>query len=110
MVANMPTQATLPCNACPHAGACCVEGADLTPEEAAVLKAKHGDHVVTCEGGDYRTAYNNLGCVFKVGGLCSIHGEDYYPAVCRAYPWTDGILGGPYQGDRQECPEFVTKE
>jgi hypothetical protein len=61
-------------------------------------------------GDSYRTAIFEGMCVFHRKGLCTIHGEAYYPSVCAGYPWTDGILGGPYQGDRQECPEFFVPE
>jgi hypothetical protein len=38
-----------------------------------------------------------------------IHGEAYYPAVCRGFPWTDAETGGPYEFDRTICPEFLSR-
>ena len=96
----------LPCFPCPHKGICCRYGADLTDAEAKALTLAYGADTVTETDEGYRTAVKGDMCGFHLDGLCTIHTSPLYPAVCRAYPWEDGILGGPYQGDRQECPEF----
>jgi Putative zinc- or iron-chelating domain len=97
----------LPCFPCPHKGACCAYGADLDTKEAHAFVREFGAlTVVVDDKGAYRTAVKDGTCVFHSGGLCAIHETPLYPKVCRAYPWEDGLLGGMYSGDRQECPEF----
>lgn len=106
------TPETLPCYPCPHKGVCCTHGADLTREEATALTTVFGPTVVKqFPDGSFRTALRKSTCVFhNAEGLCTLHHTPMYPVVCRAYPWEDGILGGPYTGDRQECPEFRKPE
>jgi Fe-S-cluster containining protein len=114
-----PSNKVLPCFPCPHGGSCCDAGVDLTRDEYNALLSTYGAKSVKIVKGEPRTAviraikvtdlmvkaYNT--CFFKDEDcLCTIHDSPLYPAVCRAYPWEDGILGGPYKGDRRECPEF----
>jgi hypothetical protein len=44
--------------------------------------------------------------VFLRDNRCTIHDDPAYPAVCRAFPWTDVETGGPYEFDQTICPEF----
>jgi hypothetical protein len=48
-------------------------------------------------------------CVFLTNNVCSIYNKPYYPAVCRGFPWIDAETGGPYEFDREICPEFVKR-
>jgi hypothetical protein len=55
-------------------------------------------------------------CVLYRDGGCSIHSAEYYPAVCRGFPWTDPATGGPYEYDTTICgsiaenPELIVLE
>jgi hypothetical protein len=97
------------CFPCPHNGACCEFGVDITDEEADQMISIHGSESVILDDGGYRTNVKNGCCFFFLDGLCSIHSKSYYPKVCKSFPFEDGILGGPYQGDANECPEFANK-
>lgn len=98
----------LPCFPCPHGSACCSWGVTLSDEEAAAISAAHGDQTVyQTRWGEWRTRIRNRRCVFLVDNRCTIHGQPYYPAVCRCFPWTDAETGGPYEYDQTICPEFV---
>lgn len=59
--------------------------------------------------GEWRTRVRARRCVFLRNNECTIHGESYYPLVCRSFPWTDAETGGPYESDQTICPEFVTR-
>jgi Fe-S-cluster containining protein len=98
----------LPCYPCPHASACCSWGTTLSDEEAAAITVAHGgDKVFWARWGEWRTRVKGKRCVFLKDNQCSIHGESYYPAVCRGFPYTDAETGGPYLYDQTICPEFV---
>lgn len=100
----------LPCYPCPHASACCAYGATVTEEEAAAITAARGSGLVyQTRWGEWRTRVRNRRCVFLSDNTCSIHGQPYYPAVCRGFPWTDAETGGPYEYDRTICPEFIAR-
>lgn len=99
---------TLPCFPCPHRSACCNWGTELTPEEAEVIRAEHGADTVIEVDGEIRTRTGERGCVFLAAeGSCSLHDKPWYPAVCRGFPWRDGIDGGPYLHDVTICPELA---
>ena len=72
--------------------------------------AVHGPAVAyQTKWGEWRTRVRNRRCVLMQDNRCLIHGEAYYPAVCRGFPWTDAETGGPYEFDRTICPEFVAR-
>ena len=59
--------------------------------------------------GEMRTRVKNGACVFKSGNRCAIHGESFYPIVCKRFPWQDAF-GGPYSEHRDEyviCPDVA---
>lgn len=100
----------LPCFPCPYDSACCAYGTTLTDEEAAALIAVHGSSVAyQTRWGEWRTRVRDRRCALFQNNRCIIHGESYYPAVCRCFPWTDAETGGPYEFDRTICPEFVRR-
>ena len=100
----------LPCFPCPHASSCCAYGVTLSEDEAAAIRAAHGDAMVyRTRWGEWRTRVKNGRCVFLKANLCTIHAAPYYPAVCGGFPWIDAETGGPYEYDRTICPEFVTR-
>jgi Putative zinc- or iron-chelating domain len=104
-----PLYPSLPCFPCPHQSACCAYGVTLSNSEADAIARAHGaDSIYRTRWGEWRTRVRNRRCVFLVENRCAIHGQDYYPAVCRGFPWTDAETGGPYEYDRTICPEFVT--
>jgi hypothetical protein len=84
---------------------CCHWGVQLSDAEALAIAALHGRTKVIGEPGSYRTAVTQDGCVFLAANACTLHDRLEYPATCRGYPWTDGLLGGPYLYE-VECPEF----
>jgi len=99
----------LPCFPCPHGSACCAYGVTVSEEEAAGLRARHGeDKIYRTRWGEWRTRIRNRRCVFLVENVCVIHDDPDYPAVCRHFPWTDAETGGPYEFDQTICPEFLT--
>lgn len=59
------------------------------------------------EESSWRTSVVNDKCFFLRDGLCSIHGQPYYPRTCRGFPYTDGETGGPYLYDQTICPDFT---
>lgn len=98
----------LPCFPCPHGSPCCAYGVTVSEAEAAGLRARHGeDTVYRTRWGEWRTRVRRRRCVFLVDNACTIHDDPDYPAVCRAFPWTDAETGGPYEYDQTICPEFV---
>lgn len=100
----------LPCFPCPYDSACCAYGTTLTDAEAEALIAVHGTAVAyQTRWGEWRTRIRNRRCALFQNNRCIIHGESYYPAVCRGFPWTDAETGGPYEFDRTICPEFVRR-
>jgi hypothetical protein len=100
----------LPCYPCPHASSCCAYGVTLSDEEAARISEVHGAGVLyRTRWGEWRTRVMRGRCVFLRDNVCTIHAQDYYPAVCRGFPWTDAETGGPYEYDRTICPEFVIR-
>ena len=105
-----PASVPLPCFPCPYHSSCCAYGTTLTDEEAAAIIAVHGPGVAyQTKWGEWRTRVRNRRCVLFRDNHCVIHGEAYYPAVCRGFPWTDAETGGPYEFDRTICPEFVAR-
>jgi hypothetical protein len=104
-----PVYPPLPCFPCPHNSACCAYGVTLSDAEADAIARAHGrDRIYQTRWGEWRTRIRNRRCVFLVDNRCTIHGEAYFPAVCRGFPWTDAETGGPYEYDRTICPEFVS--
>ena len=100
----------LPCFPCPHDSACCAFGATVSEAEAEAIRRDHGEaKVYRTRWGELRTRVRNGRCVLYQGGKCSIHAEDYFPAVCKGFPWLDAETGGPYESDRTICPEFVSR-
>ena len=98
----------LPCYPCPHGSACCAHGVTVTEEEAAGLRARHGeDKIYRTRWGEWRTRIRNRRCAFLVKNVCVIHDDPSYPAVCQRFPWTDTETGGPYEFDQTICPEFL---
>ena len=103
-----PAHPALPCFPCPHGSACCAYGVTLSDDEAEAIARTHGAHLIyRTRWGEWRTRVRQRRCVFLVENRCTIHGQSYYPAVCRGFPWTDAETGGPYQYDQTICPEFV---
>ena len=99
----------LPCFPCPHGSACCAYGVTVSEEEAAGLRARHGeDKVYRTRWGEWRTRVRNRRCIFLVDNVCVVHDDPQYPAVCRSFPWLDAETGGPYEFDQTICPEFVS--
>lgn len=97
----------LPCFPCPHDSACCAYGTTVTDEEAAAIVEVHGPRVVyRTKWGEWRTRIRKGRCALYRNNTCAIHGETFYPAVCRGFPWTDAETGGPYEFDQTICPEF----
>lgn len=106
----MSAYPALPCFPCPHQSACCAYGVTLSEEEARDLATRHGEEkVYRTRWGEWRTRVRNRRCIFIVNNACSIHADPSYPAVCRAFPWTDAETGGPYEYDQTICPEFLTR-
>lgn len=100
----------LPCYPCPHGSACCAYGATLSEAEVVVIRAAHGEgKVYRTRWGEWRTRVVKGRCAFLVDNACSIYGQAYYPAVCRGFPFIDAETGGPYEYDREICPEFVRR-
>lgn len=100
----------LPCYPCPHASACCAFGTTLSPEEAKAVIEHHGRGAAyRNRWGEWRTRIRKGRCVFLVDNACSIYNQPYYPAVCRGFPFVDAETGGPYEFDREICPEFTRR-
>lgn len=76
-------------------------------EAAAIAVAGGGGMIYRTRWGEWRTRVRNRRCVFLADNICTIHGQPYYPAVCRGFPWTDAETGGPYEFDQTICPEFI---
>ncbi len=97
----------LPCYPCPHAAACCAYGATLSEAEAEAIRAEHGDgKAYRTRWGEWRTRVVKGRCVFLRDNTCSIYDRPYYPSVCRGFPFIDAETGGPYEFEREICPEF----
>lgn len=97
----------LPCYPCPHQSACCAYGTTLTDEEARALIAEYGAGTAyRTRWGEWRTRVSKGRCVLLFNNTCSIYNKPYYPAVCRGFPFVDAESGGPYEFDREICPEF----
>ena len=97
----------LPCYPCPHASACCAYGATLSDSEVETIRAKYGDgKIYRTRWGEWRTRVSKGRCVFLADNACTIYDQPFYPAVCRGFPFIDAETGGPYEFDRQICPEF----
>ena len=97
----------LPCYPCPHLSACCAYGATLSDAEAQAIGAIHGDgKAYRTRWGEWRTRVVKGRCVFLRNNACTIYDRPYYPAVCRGFPFVDAETGGPYEYEREICPEF----
>ena len=92
---------------CPHESVCCSYGTDLSQREAEALVDAFGSECVDATDDEPRTSVVEDRCFFQKtpGTGCSIHGSSLYPAVCRAFPESDGLLGGPYVYV-WDCPEI----
>jgi hypothetical protein len=100
----------LPCYPCPHQSICCSWGTTLSDEEAEAIGKARGAHTrYLTRWGEWRTRVRGGRCIFLGNNVCTIHGESFYPAVCRGFPWTDAETGGPYEYDQTICPEFVQR-
>ncbi|HET9151670.1 MAG TPA: hypothetical protein VFN83_08135 [Gemmatimonadales bacterium] len=101
---------SLPCYPCPHQSNCCSWGTTVTDDEAAAILAEFGgDYVYQTRWGEWRTRVRGGRCAFMQGNTCIIHDRDYYPEVCRCFPWRDAETGGPYEFDQTICPEFILR-
>jgi Fe-S-cluster containining protein len=97
----------LPCYPCPHASACCAYGATLSDAEVEAIRAVHGEgKMYRTRWGEWRTRVVKGRCAFLRDNACSIYDQPYYPAVCRGFPFVDSETGGPYEYEREICPEF----
>lgn len=100
----------LPCFPCPHASACCAYGTTVDEREARALRARHGERVIyRNRWGELRTRVVGGRCVFFRDGVCSIHDDPAYPAICRGFPFVLGDTGEPYPYDRTICPELAER-
>lgn len=105
------THPSLPCFPCPHDSACCAFGVTLKDEEAHQIVARFSERsIYRTRWGEWRTRVKAGRCVFLSDNACTLHGEPFFPAVCRGFPWIDAETGGPYEFDRTICPEFVWQE
>lgn len=97
----------LPCFPCPHKGVCCSYGTALSNDEAfAIYKAEGRSSVVwNIMDKTWRTTIVDNKCIFLKEGLCSIHDKEYYPKVCKLFPYED-VDGGPYKYELSICPEL----
>jgi hypothetical protein len=103
----MPATPALPCYPCPHASACCAYGTTLSDAEAEAIRAAHGEGMAyRTRWGEWRTRVVKGRCVFLRDNACSIYDQPYYPAVCGGFPFVDAETGGPYEFEREICPEF----
>lgn len=101
---------SLPCFPCPYQASCCGYGVMLSDAEVRDLAARFGEETVYRTGsGEWRTIVRDQRCIFLENNACSLHADPSYPAVCRAFPWTDPETGGPYQYDQTICPEFLAR-
>jgi Fe-S-cluster containining protein len=97
----------LPCYPCPHASACCAYGATLSDAEVEAIHRVHGKgKTYQTRWGEWRTRVAKGRCAFLRNNSCSIYDQPYYPAVCRGFPFVDAESGGPYEFEREICPEF----
>ena len=98
----------LPCFPCPHKSICCRWGTFLSKEEADAIEAEHSDTTYFYEDDkEYRTQVRNGRCVFFKDGGCSLHDKEYYPRVCRIFPFKDGRNPElPLAFDHLTCPEM----
>ena len=100
----------LPCYPCPHQSSCCAYGTTLDDDEARAIADLHGPELIyQTRSGEWRTRVRNGRCVFLANNVCTIYNKPYYPAVCRGFPWIDAETGGPYEFDREICPEFTKR-
>jgi hypothetical protein len=85
---------------CPHQSVCCTWGVDLTEDEATAIVKNYGPYFVDqVREGEWRTAIWKGKCVFNVMNRCLIYYKEYYPEVCRKFPFE------AYEGDSTICPE-----
>jgi hypothetical protein len=99
----------LPCWPCPYGASCCAYGTTVSEEEAAAIETKLGPGLIwRARWGELRTRVKNKRCVLYRDGGCVIHGESFYPAQCRGFPWTDAE-GARYEYDVTICGAFVDR-
>lgn len=104
------TLPALPCYPCPYSASCCAYGTSLSSDEAEAIEAEHGPEVVyRTHWGEWRTRVKNKRCVMFRDGGCTIHDRDYYPRMCRGFPWVDPHTGGRYEYDVEICGAFQTQ-
>lgn len=102
--------AVLPCHPCPYDSSCCAYGTSLSEEEVAAIELNHGRGLVyQTRWGEWRTRVRNKRCVLYRDGGCTIHGQVYYPAVCRGFPWVDPDADGRYEYDVTICGAFEAR-
>lgn len=99
---------SLPCSGCPHGSVCCKWGTYLSFEEGRALHAEFGEKYIFLDSdrNEYRTQTWNGRCVFFENGGCKIHNHQFYPHVCKKFPWKDGRDSSlPHAYDAELCPE-----
>lgn len=97
----------LPCYPCPHQSACCAYGTTLSDTEVEAITRELGTaSIYRNRWGEWRTRIIKGRCAFLKKNACSIYDKPYYPAVCKGFPFVDAETGGPYEFDRDICPEF----
>jgi Fe-S-cluster containining protein len=99
----------LPCNTCPHNSVCCKWGTFLSNEEVESLLKEFGVEFIFFDNDkkEYRTQTWNGRCVFWKNNGCTIHSHEFYPSVCRKFPWEDGRNPSlPMAYDATLCPEI----
>jgi len=108
---SIPAKVSCSTGPCPHDSACCNWGTTLSDREVDAIRRRFPDHekLVVKKHGEMRTRVRDGACVFKKDNRCAIHGEAFYPIVCRLFPWksTDG---GPYSEHLDEyeiCPDVA---
>jgi hypothetical protein len=99
----------LPCFPCPHQSACCAWGTSLTERERSLITQRFGEGFVAWNEieREYRTVVRDGRCVFLRANACAIHGEDFYPSMCRHFPARNLAGDGPYEHDVSICPELA---
>lgn len=98
---------TLQCFPCDSNSSCCLYGASLTITESEAIRSAHGESHLVFVDGEFRTAVTDSGCVFLGDNCCRIHGQEYYPEICRRFPYTT-YNDEPYSGALSICPNLVT--
>jgi Fe-S-cluster containining protein len=81
----------------------------LSNEEGESLLKEFGVEFIFFDNDkkEYRTQTWNGRCVFWKNNGCTIHSHEFYPSVCRKFPWEDGRNPSlPMAYDATLCPEI----